>query len=118
MRVTRRSLTAALAAILFGVAMLDTAPAANVVKIRLSYTVPISNSASILLEKKDLARHLGKSYQLEVTRFAGTPLMITAMAFVVFTLPKHGDGVLIRPISARYMHKKEVESYEKSYPDV
>jgi uncharacterized DUF497 family protein len=38
--------------------------------------------------------------------------------FVVFTLRKHGDGVLIRPISARYMHKKEVESYEKSYPDV
>ncbi|SRR6266849_1590684 len=38
--------------------------------------------------------------------------------FVVFTLRKRGDGVLIRPISARYMHKKEVESYEKSYPDV
>ena len=38
--------------------------------------------------------------------------------FVVFTLRDHGDGVLIRPISARYMHKKEVESYEKSYPDV
>jgi uncharacterized protein len=38
--------------------------------------------------------------------------------FVVFTLRKHGDGVLIRPISARYMHKKEAESYEKSYPDV
>jgi uncharacterized protein len=38
--------------------------------------------------------------------------------FVVFTLRKHGDGVLIRPISARYTHKKEVESYEKSYPDV
>jgi len=56
------------------------APAADVVKIRLSYTVPISNSASILLEKRDLARNLGKSYQLEVTRFAGTPLMITAMA--------------------------------------
>ena len=38
--------------------------------------------------------------------------------FVVFTLREHGDSVLIRPISARYMHKKEVESYEKSYPDV
>jgi sulfonate transport system substrate-binding protein len=80
MRVTRRSLAAALAATLFGTAMLDAAPAADAVKIRLSYTVPISNSASILLEKKDLAKHLGKSYQLEVTRFAGTPLMITAMA--------------------------------------
>jgi uncharacterized protein len=38
--------------------------------------------------------------------------------FAVFTLRKHGESVLIRPISARYMHKKEVESYEKSYPDV
>ena len=56
MRVTRKGLTAALAATLFGTAMLDMAPAADVVKIRLSYTVPISNSASILLEKRDLAR--------------------------------------------------------------
>ena len=38
--------------------------------------------------------------------------------FVVFTLRDHGDGVLIRPISARYMHKGEVASYEKNYPDV
>jgi uncharacterized DUF497 family protein len=38
--------------------------------------------------------------------------------FVVFTLRHRRDSVLIRPISARYMHKKEVESYEKSYPDV
>jgi hypothetical protein len=29
-----------------------------------------------------------------------------------------GNGILIRPISARYMHKKEVENYEKNYPDV
>jgi uncharacterized DUF497 family protein len=39
-------------------------------------------------------------------------------AFVVFTLRNHADGVLIRPISARYMHKREVMSYEKNYPDV
>ena len=38
--------------------------------------------------------------------------------FVVFTLRNHGDGVLIRRISARYMHKGEVASYEKNYPDV
>ena len=38
--------------------------------------------------------------------------------FVVFTLRNHEDSVLIRPISARYMHKREAESYEKSYPDV
>ena len=33
--------------------------------------------------------------------------------FVVFTLRRRGKGVLIRPISARYMHKREVDHYEK-----
>ena len=33
--------------------------------------------------------------------------------FVVFTI--RGDE--LRPISARYMHQKEVESYEKDYPN-
>jgi len=35
----------------------------------------------------------------------------------------HGEGaprgeLLIRPISARYMHKKEIEAYEKENPDL
>jgi uncharacterized DUF497 family protein len=38
--------------------------------------------------------------------------------FLVFTLRRQGDEQLIRPISARYMHKKEIESYEKENPDV
>jgi sulfonate transport system substrate-binding protein len=50
------------------------------VKIRVAWVAPISNWASILLEKKDLAKHLGKSYTLEPVRFAGTPPMITALA--------------------------------------
>ena len=50
------------------------------VKIRVSWVAPVSNWGSIWLEKKDLARHLGKSYVLEATRFAGTPPMVTAMA--------------------------------------
>jgi sulfonate transport system substrate-binding protein len=58
----------------------DRAGAADPVKIRLSYVVPISNWGAMLPEKKDLAQHLGKSYQLEVTRFAGTPPLITALA--------------------------------------
>jgi hypothetical protein len=33
--------------------------------------------------------------------------------FIAFTLRTHSDEVLIRPISARYMHQKEVEHYEK-----
>jgi sulfonate transport system substrate-binding protein len=58
----------------------DRAGAADPVKIRLSYIVPISNWAPMLMEKKDLARNLGKTYQLEITRFAGTPPLITALA--------------------------------------
>jgi NitT/TauT family transport system substrate-binding protein len=54
--------------------------AADPVKIRLSYVVPIANWAQMLQEKKDLARNLGRSYEMEVTRFAGTPPMITALA--------------------------------------
>jgi hypothetical protein len=34
--------------------------------------------------------------------------------FVVFTLRERAADVLIRPISARYMHKKEAEHYGKS----
>lgn len=33
-------------------------------------------------------------------------------AFIVFTLRSTGSGTLIRPISARYMHTKEVQHYE------
>jgi NitT/TauT family transport system substrate-binding protein len=50
------------------------------VKIRASWVAPVANWASILLEKKDLARHLGKSYVYEPVRYAGTPPMITALA--------------------------------------
>ncbi len=34
--------------------------------------------------------------------------------FVVFTHRHRPDGVFLRPISARYMHRKEVESYERA----
>jgi ABC-type nitrate/sulfonate/bicarbonate transport system substrate-binding protein len=50
------------------------------VKIRMAWVVPIANWASILLEKKDMMTHLGKSYTLETIHFRGTPPMITAMA--------------------------------------
>ena len=53
---------------------------AEPVKIRMAWVVPVANWASILLEKKDLMKHLGKSYTLETIHFRGTPPMITAMA--------------------------------------
>jgi NitT/TauT family transport system substrate-binding protein len=56
------------------------AEAADPVKIRASWVAPVSNWASIWLEKKDLAKHLGKSYVLEPVRYQGTPPMITALA--------------------------------------
>ena len=54
--------------------------AAEPVKIRVSWIAPITNWASVLLEKKDLTQHLGKSYLFEPVRYGGTPQMITALA--------------------------------------
>jgi NitT/TauT family transport system substrate-binding protein len=53
---------------------------AEPVKIRVSWIAPLSNWASLLMEKKDLARHMGQSYVLEPVHYAGTPQMITALA--------------------------------------
>jgi NitT/TauT family transport system substrate-binding protein len=53
---------------------------AEPLKIRGSWVAPVSNWASIWLEKKELALHYGKSYVYESARYAGTPPMITAMA--------------------------------------
>ena len=35
------------------------------------------------------------------------------LIFVVFTLRETGDDIVIRPISARYMHQKEIDGYEE-----
>jgi len=35
-------------------------------------------------------------------------------AFVVFTPRRRASAVLLRPISARFMHRKEIEQYEKA----
>src|SRR5690348_7898115 len=65
-----------------GLALLaaSAAQAAEPVKIRMSWVAPLANWASIIMEKKDLAQHLGKSYTLETVRYQGTPHMITAIA--------------------------------------
>jgi uncharacterized DUF497 family protein len=36
--------------------------------------------------------------------------------FVVFMLRAHDGQTFIRPVSARYMHKKEIEHYESLQP--
>jgi NitT/TauT family transport system substrate-binding protein len=48
--------------------------------IRNSYVVPVSNWEPLIVEKKDLAKHWGKSYVMEAVRYQGTPPMITALA--------------------------------------
>lgn len=67
---------------LAAIAWLGAAPASaqEPIKIRVSWVAPVSNWASIWAEKKDLAKHLGKSYTFEAVRYAGTPPMVTAMA--------------------------------------
>src|SRR6202049_1231974 len=56
------------------------AQSADPVKIRLSWVAPVTNWASIMLEKKEVAQHLGKSYTLEPVRFPVPPPMVTALA--------------------------------------
>ena len=56
------------------------AASAEPVKIRMSWVVPVANWGSVILEKKDLLTHMGKSYTLEVARYPGTPQTITAIA--------------------------------------
>ena len=75
MRILKLALAGACALAFIGVAR-----AAEPVKIRMSWVAPVANWASIVLEKKDLAKHLGKSYTLESVRYQGTPQMITAIA--------------------------------------
>jgi sulfonate transport system substrate-binding protein len=71
-----------LAAGAMAVSMISGSPAANAdpVKIRAAWIVPASNIPSILFAKKELAPHLGKSYEFEPVRYQGTPAMVTALA--------------------------------------
>jgi NitT/TauT family transport system substrate-binding protein len=46
----------------------------------MSWVAPLANWASIIMEKKDLAKHMGQSYVLETVRYPGTPQMIAAVA--------------------------------------
>ena len=75
-----RALNMTIAAGIFALVGATAAQSADPVKIRLSWVAPVTNWASIMLEKKDLAKHLGASYTLEPVRYPGTPPMVTALA--------------------------------------
>ena len=49
-------------------------------KIRVGWVVVPASLAPLVLEKKDILKHFGKSYVAEATRFEGTPPVITALA--------------------------------------
>jgi sulfonate transport system substrate-binding protein len=62
------------------IATLSAPQAAEPVKVRIAWVIPVANWASIIYEKKDLMTHYGKTYTVEPVHFAGTPPMITALA--------------------------------------
>jgi len=44
----------------------------------------------------------------------GVPRKGARHIFVIFTLRNINGGIFIRPITARYMHKKEIRNYEET----
>jgi NitT/TauT family transport system substrate-binding protein len=74
-----RELKTLFAMLAVGVVAIGTARA-EPLRIRNSYVVPVSNWQPLIVEKKDLAKHWGKSYVMEAVRYQGTPPMITALA--------------------------------------
>jgi NitT/TauT family transport system substrate-binding protein len=78
MRLARLGFTTAFALLCAGA--FSAAQAADLVTFRIGYVVPISDLPSLLLEKRDLAHHLDKTYRLDITRYAGTPPMVAALA--------------------------------------
>jgi NitT/TauT family transport system substrate-binding protein len=60
--------------------MFSASAGAEPIKVRLAWVAPLANLGSVILEKKDLAKHFGQSYVLEPVRYQGTPPMITALA--------------------------------------
>jgi sulfonate transport system substrate-binding protein len=75
MRLTKLALAG-----VFALGLATGAAAAEPVKIRMSWVAPVANWGSLILEKKELLQHNGKSYTLESTRYQGTPQTITAIA--------------------------------------
>ena len=61
-----------------------------------------------------LAVYPDPDHSIEEERFIGIGRTDEGRGvLIVFTLRTRGEAVLVRPISARYMHKKEIEHYEK-----
>ncbi len=71
----------AVASGLIGVALWSAGAVAQTpLPVRLAWIVPVSNIPSILFLKDGIAKHAGKSYKPETTRYQGTPPMIQGLA--------------------------------------
>jgi len=77
MRIVKFAIAGLVASVCAG--MLGNAANADPLKITEGWVAP-GNWASIWLQKKDLAKHYGKSYVMVPEHFVGTPPMITALA--------------------------------------
>ena len=75
----RRHLTAALTGLL-GLLVGASASPAEPVPIRVGWVVVPADLAPLMVEKPDVAKHMGKTYTPELIHFAGTPAMITGLA--------------------------------------
>jgi sulfonate transport system substrate-binding protein len=66
------------------------AQSAEPLKIRMSWVAPLANWASVVLEKKDLMKHLDKSYTLEAVRYQGTEVASLAYSSLAIAIENAG----------------------------
>lgn len=97
---------------------LSGAATAEPLQVRVSWTAPVSDWASIWLEKKDLARNYGKSYVFNAVRYRGTPPMITALANNELEIASLAYSTLPIAVENAGMDDMRVisENFEDGYP--
>jgi sulfonate transport system substrate-binding protein len=94
------------------------AATAEPLQVRVSWTAPVSDWASIWLEKKDLARNFGKTYVFDPVRYRGTPPMITALANNELEIASLAYSTLPIAVENAGMDDMRVicENFEDGYP--
>jgi sulfonate transport system substrate-binding protein len=94
------------------------AATAEPLQVRVSWTAPVSDWASIWLEKKDLARNYGKTYLFDPVRYRGTPPMITAFATNELDIGSLAYSTLPIAVENAGMDDMRVisENFEDGYP--
>jgi sulfonate transport system substrate-binding protein len=104
-----RMLLAAAMAVTLGSAA---ANAQTPLKIRLSYIVPVSNWATMLFKRPELAPHLNKSYTFDPVHFNGTPQLITALSVGELDIANFGYTTLPLAITNAGMNDLRIISDE------